>query len=82
MDEFRWNMETAPELLVKYGFVRQYDTWEYDLVIDTGDGGASWYECIGVLILNSDGSIEAAGQVDEYLVEQLFRDGIIYEIHN
>lgn len=78
MNNFRWNTDAAPESLVKYGFIEQYNTWEYDLVVDI-DGFRS-FEVIGVVILNPDGSIEAAGQVDEDLIEQLIRDGIIFEV--
>jgi len=86
MENFRWNTDAAPELLVKYGFQKAFGNWIYDLVIEVGGNddtsefqGTTWYECIGTLILNSDGSIEAAGAVDEDLIRQLFIDGILYE---
>ena len=86
MENFKWDVNAAPESLIKYGFIKRYDQWIFELVVDIETDGfndgahITWYDCVGAIVLNSDGSIEAAGQVDTDLVEQMIRDGIIFEV--
>ena len=77
MENFRWNINTPKEELEKYGFYCEYGTWHYDLCVDTDE---HQFEVMGVLILNSGGSIDAAGRTDDDLIKQLIQDGIIYEV--